>query len=1386
MKTKYRLNKMLVLLVAFISIAAWSGLQAQVVKAFEKRPGNIFNIKGDFRMIGNTNLTLQSYTPGGGNGNVNMIYVDIDGDPNTINSSSAKLEFSTENGANPNCTNVLYAGLYWTGRAHDGTSPNTWTVGGGSANRYNNDQFNGYTLTITSANESGSGDYRRLATYTLTPTSGDEIIFRFRTWRSGGILPDHYSYVTVQVGSGAETEIQGSLDNDWWNDRYTFTFNSPYNINTGTGTLSINSLRKHRSSNTINDNFLINVTSPGKTLDKRKVKFKHSSGNYYTVTADADNIYYPTTNHGYMYSAYADVTAYVKSKGEGDYFVADIALNEGNGGPTGFYGGWGLVVVYENSKMKWRDVTIFDGYAYLPGQRNTYEQLSVSGFNTAQSGQIDLKLGIIAGEGDISITGDVFQIRNHQNTQWISLKHDGNTATNFFRGSIPGTSPRNPQLVNNTGLDIAEFKIDNPNNSVITNSQTSTTFRYGNSNGTDTYIISCIAMAVDAYIPELVPYIHIDIVNGQPFSPSNNTVKPGEEIEYTLEIRNPGTEAINDAVVEIPIPYTATLAGTPTDDYFYGTGTNPGVTTNGSIIWTIGSIPMGSEVGDPADINKTLAKLTFKLRATTECFWLVNDHCVPTIMLEGTGSGVGATTGTPFSNVRFVQGYQEAGECEGEPIMAPIGIGIDADEYVTEHCADVEAGIKVFNFCKNPDPEVTTIQFSQIAGSYPPGTRFYNAIDFEMVDTIQIAVPAEGAIEYTEENSFPNHPVGTATYYALPPGISPCWWELKIEIEDCNLWMGSVGNADPVIDTDWNTPTNWTKNEVPAPGEDVTFATALNNYGVPAVNDLVLDKNRVVGNVTNLSDKKLIIPIEKTLIINGVTNFGTGAAAGDKLLIKSELDKGNGALIFNDPIKNQNVPATVEYDSKSQKVATGTYPREWQYIGTPVRNATPYNVFGPNVSGSKYGPEDYVLIRKYNESKNDPSDIGDKWDDVDVNAEMTGFAGYEVVQPTQGVGVYNFKGTLYVGNFNTEDLGFTSGVYYRGNYIIANSYVAPIYISKLLPADFENLEQGVYLYNTGSRDQWLATSYGTVGEGNPGTFYSVPVYAAPSLNVNQIPSLNGFMVRRLKNAPAGTIPTPGEHYIAGDPIQFNFNYARLEKDTVSIQPTQPMKVKAAEGTSYNKYPLLKVDVMASDGVDRVQLLTVPNTTKGFDNGWDGYKLRTQTDAQIYCLSGTERFQVSSDCSLDGTILGFYNGTNETDFTLKFHFQDMNGVYDLLTITDLETGSTREITDGGTVSFTASKSSPEARFQINASKIITDNSNLESPISILYDKAQYLSVTNNGNEAGTISVYDVTGSLIYESAMPVGFSNQKITLPKGVFIIDAKAAGYRSQIKVIAQ
>ena len=121
---------------------------------------------------------------------------------------------------------------------------------------------------------------------------------------------------------------------------------------------------------------------------------------------------------------------------------------------------------------------LFDGYAYVNGRN--YFDISIDGFAAAQDGDINIKLGLMAGEGDRGIPGDFIAIQNADGDDWTKLSHDGNSGDNFFNSSIvTGGNVRNPEILNNTGLDIAMFDIPNENNTNIANSQTSTTFRYG-------------------------------------------------------------------------------------------------------------------------------------------------------------------------------------------------------------------------------------------------------------------------------------------------------------------------------------------------------------------------------------------------------------------------------------------------------------------------------------------------------------------------------------------------------------------------------------------------------------------------------------------------------------------------------------------------------------------------------------------------------------------------------------------------------------------------------------------------------------------------------------------------------------------------------------------
>ena len=647
MKTKnYSKNlslggKNIFILLFFVSLS----IQSQVRVNFTPREPisspstSIFSIKGDFTLIGNTNLTLNNYDVNEPNSNNNMVYVDIDGDSNTFNSSSANLTFSNENGAIPECSKVIFAGLYWTGRASDGS-------------------------------------------------------------------------------------------------------NSP-------------------------ETFNVTKNSVTKLFNKRKVKLKGpSSTSYIEITANSNDIYYPQNSDGFMYSAFAEITDYVKNNGIGQYTVADIALVEGNGGSTGYYGGWGIIVVYENSKMKWRDITVFDGHAYVQGNSTSNHQIPISGFNAVQTGQVNVKLGLMAGEGDRSISGDYFNIQRSSDNNWQSLNHTGNSTNNFFNSSIQtGGNTRNPNLVNNTGLDISMFNIPNPNNSVITNNQTSTTLRYGSTQ--DTYVIFMAAMAVDAYIPDPEGVMSLVTINGVPAA-STTTVTPGQEIEYSIKILNEGTENINNAQIKIQLPYTATFVNgsqngvvnfsplpTPNNIYF-----NPNDGPSGTLIWDIGTLPV------PVSPTTILGELKYKIKITEDCFLLKNSNCVPAASLFGYINGIGAITGIQIINKPFIQGYVTSGLCIGDPILNPITTMIDATNFINQNCQNTINEL-VFNYCS----PISQVPFNSIASNYPIGTQFYNNY------------PVNGStIEYTNSNPFPNT-LGSLNYYAVPPNANGCYYTLKINID---------------------------------------------------------------------------------------------------------------------------------------------------------------------------------------------------------------------------------------------------------------------------------------------------------------------------------------------------------------------------------------------------------------------------------------------------------------------------------------------------------------------------------------------------------------------------------------------------------------------------
>ena len=730
--------------------SGWFSVSAQSVVPFTPRASataassGTYNIKGDFQMLGNSNLVAANDLTGTsttGSNATNMVYVNVEPATGIVNSSSATLQFPSISGVDPACSEIVYAGLYWSGRADNGgTATNTFSVTSGATaasntNVTNGNSSNGYNLTIATANDtSNGGNNGTLTTYTFAPQgSGDAVVFRFYTWRTTNNNNSYTNKVTVQVGTGTEQTLSGTALN---NTSYSVTLSTPYALPTGNGLVTV--LQKVRGSGQgVSNSFYATVNTPavaGSTvnLDKAKVKFKFAGDTYQDITAlGGTAINYPPTNNGQMYAGYADVTAYVKANGTGNYSVANIALREGNGGTTGYYGSWGLVVVYKNPSLVDKSITIFDGYGYM-ASGGGIQTLNVSGFSTPPSGAINATIGVMGGEGDLSIAGDPFSIQQRTTSTYRFLDRNGNTSAtasgvfnNFFDSSISiaGNPPRNPNHPNNYGSDIHMLNLVNTGNSIIDNGQTSTSFQYGSTQ--DTYIIYSIAFSVDNYVPRPT-----SSVSASSFA-NGSTVNPGDNFTVDYDITNPGNEAVINSQLTIPIPFNQEYVSSSVNSWdvsFLGpqvsplfTPAAPGQVTGGTLTWNLGTLPLMSA----ADKNRVLASLKANFRITTNCLLLNAPTCSGVTEQNSYMTGTGQISGQTVNPPSITGSTTTSGGCI-IPSTGPFSLMLNIDTS-TLNCpsniltdpTDPTHSIVTYNSLTSTIPRAT------VANDFPAGTIFY-------------------------------------------------------------------------------------------------------------------------------------------------------------------------------------------------------------------------------------------------------------------------------------------------------------------------------------------------------------------------------------------------------------------------------------------------------------------------------------------------------------------------------------------------------------------------------------------------------------------------------------------------------------------------------------
>ena len=295
-------------------------------------------------------------------------------------------------------------------------------------------------------------------------------------------------------------------------------------------------------------------SAPPTPNQRNRIRFSTPSSAYTEITAQQiDEVPINDVNGnvaGFRYSAFADVTALVKSGGNGNYFGANIQTATG----ADRFGGWAIIVVYKDSSQVLRSITVFDGFVFMTppvlGGSSSID-VGVSGFLTPPNGIYDNSFGALSYEGDVGFTGDQFMLKSGANP-FENISDLNNPINNIFNStnSILGTpiTTRNPNFPNMLAMDVDILSLTRADGSnILPNGATSVDLRFTTEG--DVYFPTAFFFSAQIFQPVLTDNFSKTVtdING-------GELHPGEILEYTIEYENTGNDGATDVVITDAIP----------------------------------------------------------------------------------------------------------------------------------------------------------------------------------------------------------------------------------------------------------------------------------------------------------------------------------------------------------------------------------------------------------------------------------------------------------------------------------------------------------------------------------------------------------------------------------------------------------------------------------------------------------------------------------------------------------------------------------------------------------------------------------------------------------------------------------------------------------------
>ena len=508
--------------------------------------------------------------------------------------------------------------------------------------------------------------------------------------------------------------------------------------------------------------------------------------------------------------------------------------------------------------------------------------------------------------------------------------------------------------------------------------------------------------------------------------------------------------------------------------------------------------------------------------------------------------------------------------------------------------------------------------------------------------------------------------------------------------------------------------------------------TVDNSAGVILNTDFTVSNNLTIN-----SGKSLTISVANQMLVQGTVSNNAGTTG---LVIKSSSEVANGSFIFYNSSSNP-VAATVEMYTKAFATYNTTVRAytgyKWQYFGIPVTKVKT----NPTFTGS--------YVRKFLESG---TTISNHWVQLTSIDSVYSFLGYEITQANPKTIV--FQGNLVNSDYSSGQLAYTPTALYPGEHILANPYTAAIDIRQI---NFgSQMEWSVYLYNSGSYNDWYSAGGGQIWGNNPGQYTAVPKNTAGYNGIPYlIPSMQGYLVKAQSSSANATLSIP-------------YSSSMLKNTDMQRAPRKTMSSSTTEMTSS------KIDVKGSRFSDRMWLFSNSSCTRNFDNGWDGHKSFTSSALmpQIFASEVDGNYQIDAVDNINNTEIGFYSG-EDSIYTLTFTHENMNDTYPSIYLIDQQADKTIDVTESGT----------EYQFLVRPTdklikrfKIVTNSGISTETIAVMdkglkiFSSGHSVFVHNFSSSVGKLFVYDISGQLILKQQVnPNGITTISMNLPIGVYL-----------------